>query len=320
MNSALSPVVIVGTGRMAREYVRTLRHAGFASEQILVRSSNETRAIAFAEECGVVCWREESIAPLAIIAVAPDKTPEAVRRQVSDGTRYLLVEKPGALSSAGLRKLDQDIKSSGAIAYLALNRRFYPSVFEARRLLDNDGGVINCHIEFTDLEAHVMALRSEGLWAAENFERWGLINPVHPIDLAFFLAGAPVELSQYRKGSLSWHSSGSEFAGSGRTVSGALFSYTASFGGAGRWRVELTSRRRRLLFCPLEELRQQGKTGFDLDLIPLAAEPTNIKPGLAGLINAFVAVCAEGNEHPHLVRLDDGARILTQVESIFGYA
>lgn len=319
MTTARSSIVVVGTGRMAREYVRALLHAGCAPEQILVRSSIEARALAFAKECGVVCWRDGSIASLAIVAVAPDRTPEAVRRQVSDGARYLLVEKPGALSSAGLRKLDHDIRSSGAIAYLALNRRFYPSVFEARRLLDSDGGVVNCHVEFTDLEAHIVALKSEGFWAAENFERWGLINSVHPIDLAFFLAGVPVQLSHYRTGSLSWHSAGSEFAGSGRTVSGALFSYTASFGGAGRWRVELTSRRRRLLFCPLEELRQQGKDGFGLDLIPVAAEPANIKPGLAGLINAFRTVCSTGNEHPHLVRLDDGARILMQVESIFGY-
>ena len=103
------------------------------------------------------------------------------------------------------QQLDQDITVSGAVAYLALNRRFYPSVFEARRLLESDGGVVNCHVEFTDLEAHVMALKAEGFWAAVNLERWGLINPVHPIDLAFFLAGVPVELSHHRSGSLRWH-------------------------------------------------------------------------------------------------------------------
>ncbi|WP_254958624.1 MULTISPECIES: Gfo/Idh/MocA family protein [unclassified Cyanobium] len=314
------PIVVVGSGRMSREYVRTLRHAGFTGEQIRVRSSHEDRARVFAEECGIACWQEGIVAPLAIIAVAPDKTPDAVRRQVADGARYVLVEKPGALSSAALRQLDKDLESFGAIAYLALNRRFYPSVMEARRLLESDGGVINCHVEFTDLEAHVKALMAEGFWASENFQRWGLINPVHPLDLTFFLAGAPVTLSSYRTGSLEWHSAGSEFSGSGRTASGALFSYSASFGGAGRWRVELTSRRRRLLFCPLEELRQQGKDGFSLDLLSIATEPATIKPGLAALIDAFLHASGSGIEHPNLVRLEEGASILEQVESIFGYA
>jgi predicted dehydrogenase len=320
MNAPNSSIVVVGTGRMAKEYVRTLRYAGFAGEQILVRSSHKARALAFADECGIACWQEGIAAPLAIIAVTPDKTPDAVRRQVDDGALHLLVEKPGALSSAALRQLDQDIKLSGALAYLALNRRFYPSVMEARRLMESDGGVINCHVEFTDLEAHATALITEGFWSPQNFQRWGLINSVHPLDLAFFLAGAPVELSSYRAGSLAWHTTGSEFSGSGRTASGVLFSYTASFGGAGRWRIELTSRRRRLLFCPLEELWQQGKDGFVLDLLSLATEPASIKPGLAGLIDAFLHASGSDIEHPNLVRIEEGARILEQVESIFGYA
>jgi hypothetical protein len=56
-----------------------------------------------------------------------------------------------------------------------------------------------------------------------------------------------------------------------------------------------------------------------MTLEPVDSEPTGVKAGLTGMITAFLDAHKTGVEHPHLVRLDEGVRLLSHVEAIFGY-
>ena len=237
------------------------------------------------------------------------------RSLVAGGTKALLVEKPGALSSAELFKLAVDIEFAGAKAYMALNRRFFNSVIQARELIAADGGAVALNFEFTDLEAHVLALRAEPAWSNVDFARWGLINPVHVIDLAFYLCGAPADLLPRRAGALSWHPTGSEFCGVGQTSSGSLFSYWAAFSGVGRWRVDVATRHRRLVLSPLETLQQQLPDSFELKPVELDPEPADQKTGLVRIVSEFLR--PQGVHHVPTVR--EMANRLAVVEQIFGY-
>ena len=49
------------------------------------------------------------------------------------------------------------------------------------------------------------------------------------------------------------------FSGAGISISGALFSYQANWQSAGRWSVEILTKKNRLILCPLEELKVQKR-------------------------------------------------------------
>lgn len=312
----LGDVIIAGTGRMAEAYVAALRNVGVAAENIVIVSKTADRAAVLARRLGTRHRKDfDGCHGPAIVAVTPERTPAVCRDIIAGGAKLLLIEKPGALSSVELLRLAADIKSAGASAFMAMNRRFYNSAAKARELIRADGGAVAFNFEFTDLEAHVLALRSAGVWPEINFARWGLINPIHVIDLAFFLCGFPSEIVTKRSGALEWHPAGSEFCGAGATNSGALFSYWATFSGAGRWRIDLTTRRRRLILLPLESLQQQLSDSFEVTPVELFAEPASQKAGLVQVVRGFLL--PDGARQ--LPTIHDMVGTLALAEQIFGY-
>jgi hypothetical protein len=74
------------------------------------------------------------------------------------------------------------------------------------------------------------------------------------VDLAFYLAGNPIDWKTYSKsGKLNWHSK-TNFVGAGQTDKGVLFSYISNWESAGRWGVELLTRKKRITLKPLETI------------------------------------------------------------------
>jgi len=316
MPSSRSPeLVVVGAGPMGRDHVRAALACGLAPEAIEVVALGPERARRLAEETGVG-WRAGGVAalaeppPAAVVAVPVLELAGAARELGELGCPYVLLEKPGALSAAELRQLD------GAAVFVAYNRRFYRSVDETRRLVEADGGPLTASFDFTEIEDRVLA---EG-FPPDVLGRWGLVNSTHVIDLFRHLAGAPVRLEAERAGGLAWHPAGSEYAGSGKTDRGALFSYLASWGGAGRWSVEVTTSERKLILRPLEELHVQRKGTFAVERVELEREPPGVKPGLHGQLLAFLAAAAGAEADPRLCTLDDAADLLDLASRILGYA
>lgn len=297
-------IVVAGAGRMAEEHLKALLAAGIQPAEIAVAARRRERAEMLAARYGVAgVGLADASASCAIVAVSENALVPVARMLVDRGAERVLVEKPGALTSYELASLAGDV-------HVAYNRRFYPSVARARELVEADGGPIALSFDFTEVEARVLAAGHP----PETLARWGIANSSHVIDLAFHLAGDPVELHHERAGSLPWHPVGARFAGSGTTGQGALFSYLATWDGAGRWSVEVTTRERRLVLRPLEVLQQQLRGSFGLEPVAVAAEREGVKPGFAGQLAAFL-----GGEDARLCRLDEAVQRIRLAEQILGY-
>jgi predicted dehydrogenase len=277
-------VVVAGAGPMAGEHVRALLAHGVSREHIIVAARRVHQAEHLAAVYGVRAGALGQVsASTAIVAVTEDALVPVARALLARGATRMLIEKPGALSSDELREL---VSHDGI--FVAYNRRFYTSVVRARQLVEQDGGAIAATFDFTEIERLVLADAKRRNLPEAVLQRWGLANSLHVIDLAFFLAGDPVELTTERSGSLPWHAAGARFSGSGTTDRDGVFSYLASWDGAGRWNVEVTTRARRLFLQPLEQLREQLRGSFESLPLVVTAATDGVKPGLAGQLAAFL--------------------------------
>lgn len=289
---------------MAEEHLRALLATGVAHERVVVAARRHDAASALAAKYGVESAPfDTAAAPKAVVAVSEDALVPVTTTLLARGVDRVLVEKPGSLRSSELSSLAGHV-------FVAYNRRFYPSVVCARELVEGDGGPLAVSFDFTEIEERVLASGHP----AATLERWGIANSLHVIDLAFHLAGDPETLDVERDGALPWHPAGARFAGSGRTSRAALFAYLATWDGAGRWGIELTTRERRLVLRPLEELQEQRRGAFVLDRVDVPPEPEGVKPGLAGQLAAFLA-----NDTRYLCDLREAVARLELAETIFGY-
>ncbi|MFN4276622.1 MAG: NAD(P)-binding domain-containing protein [Ferrovibrio sp.] len=312
-------VTIMGTGEMAAAYISALLTLGVPAEHIRVTGRSAEKYTALAHRFGI---QGLSLPALrgdgpAILAVTQDALPAVTRQALAAGFRHLLIEKPGALSSTALAGLTKDVADAKANAFVAFNRRFYPSVIALRNAIAEDGGIRTVFFEFTEVERLVLAEQEMKRLPKIVTDRWGLSNSTHVIDLVVFLMGKPVTMSPLQEGSLPWHETAASFAGSGRSERGAIFSYLASWGTAGRWRVEVTTPARRLFLCPLETLQVQMKNSFSVEPIVIASEPTNVKPGLAGMLAEFLQ--PHGARPTNLPDLYESVQTLRIAETICGY-
>lgn len=306
---------------MAAAYVDALRALGRLGET-RIHGRGRGRAEALGAAAGVpATWggtaalAELEAPTAAIVAVDHAELAEVTLALAARGCRAILLEKPGALSSGELERVRSEAERAGATVHVAYNRRFYPSVDAVRQAVAEDGGVLACNFEFTEIEQRTLA----GGFEQRVLERWGIVNSLHVIDLAAYLAGEPAELTPYRSGSLPWHPAGAVYAGAGRTATGALFAYAATWSGAGSWNLELTTPKRRLELRPLERLRSRGVGVFASEEVVLDAEPEGTKPGLVAQVRAFLDAAAGGALDPRLCPLAEGVSRLRLAERILGY-
>lgn len=168
------------------------------------------------------------------------------------GVGNILSEKPGLYSEES-EMVDRVIKQTETKVYIAYNRRFYSSVFEAEKIIKEDGGLLSFNFEFTEWK-HVI----EKTTSIPPIERNHLLigNSSHVIDLAFFLGGEPKEWACYQNGTVGWHTP-ANFSGAGITNKGVLFNYGANWNAPGRWGVELLTANHRIYLKPMEQLQLQ---------------------------------------------------------------
>lgn len=275
---------LIGAGGMAQDYIKVLQ--GLDKKFIVIGRSEET-----AKKCKVNTGCEIQIGGLeqylllkpeicsnAIVAVGIEKLYQTTKELLDYGVTSILVEKPGALYEWQFRELKNLVKEKNANVIIAYNRRFYASVIKAQEIIKQDGGVSSFNFEFTEW-SHVIGplLKADGVK-----EKWFLGNSTHVVDLAFYLGGNPKEISCFSNGSLSWHPTASNFSGAGVSENGALFNYQANWESAGRWSIEILTKKNRLIFKPMEKLQIQ-KRGAISQLFDETIDYTideKFKPGL----------------------------------------
>lgn len=249
---------------MARAYAPVLKEL---APDVLVVGRSEAGAKAFAAETGLntICggwadWVDEArtIPEAAIVAVPVEQLADCACALLRLGVRRILLEKPGGIDESAICRVAREADRSGADVRIAYNRRFYEATLAAQRMIEEDGGVLSFHFEFTEMPARVTAHIKE----VETLRNWYLANSSHVVDLAFHLGGEPETLDGGVEGGLDWHPDGSRFVGHGRSVEGALFSYHANWDSPGSFRLELATRRRKLVFRPIEKLSVQAQGAF----------------------------------------------------------
>lgn len=247
----------------------------------------------------------------AIVAVGVEVLAATVVSLVEGGVRRLLVEKPGAIDSTLLAQVAVAAGRCSAEVVIGYNRRYYAATAAARSMISEDGGAVSCGFEL-----------SEWPHATEPIEvdpavrqRWLLAHSSHVVDLAFHLCGRPKEWSSWRAGSLPWHPAAARFAGSGLTDQGVTFSYHGDWEAPGRWGLDVLTRRRRLTFRPMEELRVTEIGSLAEQRVDLDDElDRRFKPGLLEQTRAFIL-----GDRTHACTLNDQIELLAVYETIGGY-
>lgn len=285
-------VFLIGTGQMAIDYFAVLKDQNYDTTVI---GRGEESAIKFESQTGVkpfVGGLQEYINnnslpanAYVIIATGTEALMSSLLLALQAGACKVLIEKPAAISIEELIENEEKLKPYSNNVFVAYNRRFYASVIEAQKMIEEDGGLQTMHFEFTEW-AHKIEPLTKAIGVKEN---WFFANSTHVVDLAFYLAGKPANWQGYSKaGKLKWHSK-TNFTGAGITDKGVLFSYLSNWESAGRWAIELLTEKRRIYLKPMESISVQEKGTvavvehkFDdsLDL--------EFKPGLYRQVTAFI--------------------------------
>jgi predicted dehydrogenase len=225
------------------------------------------------------------------------------------GAYRVLVEKPAAISIVELLANEKTLEPFFDKVFVAYNRRFYASVIEAQKLIEEDGGIISGNFEFTEW-SHVI----QDLKVSDNIKKnYFLANSSHVLDLAFYLMGKPIDLSSFVDGDCGWHKP-SVFAGSGVTDRNVLFSYSANWESAGRWGIELLTAKRKLVLRPMEKLFEQklGELTVNEVNVNEALIDDKYKPGVFKEVQAFLS---EGSDSP-LKTLDEQVQDINWLNQI----
>ena len=262
---------LVGAGYMAKEYARVLK--GLNRDFIVIGRGKETaadfeNALKTPVATGGIDKHIASneIPPkYAIVAVDAQYLCEVATRMLNFGVKNVLLEKPGALTIAGIKQLLKLAEKKEAKVFIAYNRRFYSSVLRAREIIKEDGGCTSFLFEFTEWSHLVKDAKKSD----EEKAKWFVANSTHVVDLAFYLGGTPEHITCHAAGRMDWHPSASVFSGAGVTDTGALFSYHANWAAPGRWGVEVLTTKHRLILRPLEELQVQNLESIAIEKVEL---------------------------------------------------
>lgn len=280
---------IIGTGTMGRAYAQILKAMNVS---YLAVGRSEESCHAFTAETGdtAIPGGIESflstnpvLPKAAIVAATIDSMENIALALCRYGVPDILLEKPGAMSLKGLSNIRS--AQSGTRIHVGFNRRFFSSVAKARDIIAQDGGITSFHFEFTEWPSRILSYtHPDG--ALEN---WLHLNSSHVIDLAFHLGGVPEKIECFSAGTTGWHTP-AIFCGAGITVQNAPFSYKADWGSAGRWMVEIMTRKRKLIFAPMEQLKEQLVDTVVIQDVEIDDTlDKDFKPGLYRQVESFLS-------------------------------
>ncbi|MDO4189451.1 MAG: Gfo/Idh/MocA family oxidoreductase [Lachnospiraceae bacterium] len=290
-------ILLVGTGYIAAEYVKVFKILGLdydiAGHTLnSVEKFNSTyNENAVPNGVNILLGGDYKY-DYAIVAVSGNALYEVTAKLISAGIKNVLIEKPGTLTKNELINLIGDANKKNTRVLIGYNRRFYPSVLTAEKIIAEDGGITSVNFEFTEW-SHLI---ENDLHSVDIKQKWFLMNSSHVVDLVFYFAGMPEKIYALNAGALHWHDSSSRFAGCGVTKRGIMFSYNANWEAPGRWSVEILTNKHRLYLRPMEQLYIQERGSVLLNEIFLEKEPKEkeCKEGLYKEVECFINKTDDG--------------------------
>lgn len=253
----MSKIWLIGAGPMAQEYVKVLNDLN-RDYLIVGRSQKSSDAIRATTNAQVVEGGYEQFlankpdcAEFAIICLQVHQLAGCAAALLEYGVKNILLEKPAGNSKEEIQSLAELEAKHSANLFVAYNRRFYSSVYKAKEIIEQDGGLSSCHFEFTEWWHRIKDLDKP----AEVFDKWLIGNSSHVIDMAFHIIGVPKALSSYSSGGVEHHPKSATFTGAGVSQDDVLFSYIADWRAPGRWGIELLTANHRIILKPLEGVK-----------------------------------------------------------------
>lgn len=308
---------LIGAGPMAADYYNVLKEL---NHNTLVIGRSEKSAVSFFEktqkkvvEGGLSNFlnTKPELPDAAIVSVSVEQLAPTALLLLKYGVKKILLEKPGGLNNSEISTIAETAEEKSANVIIAYNRRQYASVLAAKQLIEEDGGVSSFNFEITEW-SHVIKNHKKD---PRMMNSWFLGNTTHVVDTAFFLGGIPKEINTYTNGYLEWHPASSNYAGSGISESGALFSYHGNWEAPGRWSLEVLTKKNRYIFRPMEELHIQKLGSIQITKYEINDSlDKKFKPGLYLQVSNFLA----GN-NKDLCNIRNQAKMTAIYEKMAGY-
>jgi len=281
MNKVRNKILIIGPGAMGYEYFRCL-DAQNCEVHVIGRSKSsfdrfKTNNASF--YIGIDDFKKKNNVKdfsLVIISVAVEALVDSAKTAISLGFNRILIEKPAALHKKEIVNLNETAIKNNTQIYIAYNRRYYGSIQKALKIIEEDGGALSCHFDFTEWESSVM---SSG-FDSKVLNRWFFANSTHILDTIFFLIGVPKQLNFHGRKLLKWHDGNSIFAGSGISSENVLFSFHSNWNSAGRWSIEISTNAHKIIFCPIEDIKLMKKNSVEIYQEDRDKYDIDFKPGL----------------------------------------
>ena len=145
-------IYLIGTGPMAQEYAKVLKSI---NREFYVIGRGASSAEKFSETIGLQPFvggidlflenQNFTVDDYVIIATGTESLMPTLKKSLTAGAGRVLVEKPAAKSIEELLENEGFLEQYSKRVSLAYNRRFYSSVQEALKLIEEDGGLVSMH-------------------------------------------------------------------------------------------------------------------------------------------------------------------------------
>ena len=144
-------VWLIGPGNIGEDYARVLLAQNIDFKAI-GRSEKPDFPVAvyaggltkFIENSG------QSVPDYAIVAVDESQLFNITMELIDFGVKNILVEKPAGISTEEVRTLNKASKDSGCSLFVAYNRRFYQSVRQCKKLIEQSKTPVSATFTFTE--------------------------------------------------------------------------------------------------------------------------------------------------------------------------
>lgn len=139
-----------------------------------------------------------------VVVATPHDQLESVALRATEFGKHVLIEKPGGVSSVGLKRISNAALASNRVVHVGFNHRFHPSLLRTKQLIS--GGEYGPLLWIRGRYGHGGRPGYENEWRADRSRSGGgelLDQGSHLIDLVRFLVGE-VELAYSDLPTLFW--------------------------------------------------------------------------------------------------------------------
>ena len=286
----MTRLAIVGLGNIARKHAEVVRALKGAELVAGVKRDPETGRLFcrehaipnyFSSTKGLLDWGQFDA---AIVCCGHHHTVELAKAVLSTG-RPCLIEKPVGFSAAETASVLAAAEAGDTWGMVAVNRRFYSVVNQAKHLIEEAGGLRSIRVEHTEW------MHQAAGWGLSDdlLDRYLYINGIHLMDTMCYLAGFPVESRAIVR-----HFPGHRNAYDAmfRFGSGAVGHYSGQWYAPGRWALDLCAEDLRITF-PTMEQAVIHRTGIDpVEMVPDPID-RQFKPGFYRQMERFLARAAD---------------------------